>query len=105
MQTRSQIKSKNVSGSVTRNRVKTIEPIVHFSDNVLRPYSLRSNMDRSGSIQLATAIVQQEVAMELRSNKNKKVVEDLSPNIDFDEASRLWRANKRRMGNGCYKYI
>ena len=103
MQTRSQIKSKNVSGSVTRNRVKTIEPIVHFSDNVLRPYSLRSNV--SGKLHLAPAIVQQEVAMELRSNKNKKVVEDLSPNIDFDEASRLWRANKRRMGNGCYKYI
>lgn len=25
-------------------------------------------------------------------------------NIDFDEASRAWRANKRSMGNGTYKY-
>ena len=100
MQTRSQSKSQNVSGSVTRNRV---EPIVRFDDSIQRPYSLRSNV--TGTLLLAPTIVQQEVARELRSNKNKKVMEDLSPNIDFDEASRLWRANKRRMGNGCYKYI
>ena len=25
-------------------------------------------------------------------------------NIDFDEASRAWRANKRSVGNGTYKY-
>jgi hypothetical protein len=25
--------------------------------------------------------------------------------IDFDGASAAWRANKRRMGNGCYKYV
>jgi hypothetical protein len=26
-------------------------------------------------------------------------------NIDFDEASEAWRANKKYIGNGCYKYI
>jgi len=26
-------------------------------------------------------------------------------NIDFDEASAAWRANKKSSGNGCYKYI
>ena len=25
--------------------------------------------------------------------------------IDFDEASEAWRANKKPVGNGCYKYI
>jgi hypothetical protein len=25
--------------------------------------------------------------------------------IDFDEASRLWMANKKKMTNGCYKYV
>jgi hypothetical protein len=25
--------------------------------------------------------------------------------IDFDEASLLWRANKKSIKNGCYKYI
>ena len=26
-------------------------------------------------------------------------------NIDFDEASAAWKANKTPTGNGCYKYI
>ena len=25
--------------------------------------------------------------------------------FDFDEASQLWRANKKRLANGCYEYI
>ena len=25
--------------------------------------------------------------------------------IDFDEASELWKSNKKYVGNGCYKYI
>ena len=26
-------------------------------------------------------------------------------NIDFDEASEAWKANKKSTGGGCYKYI
>jgi hypothetical protein len=26
-------------------------------------------------------------------------------NIDFDEASEAWRANKKSIGNGMYKYL
>jgi hypothetical protein len=26
-------------------------------------------------------------------------------NIDFDEASKAWKANKKSIGNGQYKYI
>ena len=26
-------------------------------------------------------------------------------NIDFDEASREWKSNKKSVKNGCYKYI
>jgi hypothetical protein len=26
-------------------------------------------------------------------------------NIDFDEASEAWRANKKSIGNGSYKYV
>ena len=26
-------------------------------------------------------------------------------NIDFDEASKAWKANKKSIGNGSYKYI
>jgi len=25
--------------------------------------------------------------------------------IDFDQASRAWKMNKKSLGNGCYKYI
>jgi hypothetical protein len=25
--------------------------------------------------------------------------------IDFDEASECWKSNKKRVGNGCYKYV
>lgn len=36
--------------------------------------------------------------------KTKKFVE-LEVNIDFDEASRLWKSNKKKMANCCYKYV
>lgn len=26
-------------------------------------------------------------------------------NIDFDEASKAWKSNKRSIGNGSYKYV
>ena len=36
-------------------------------------------------------------------------IETLTPlyevNIDFDEASKAWRANKRSIGNGHYRYL
>jgi hypothetical protein len=31
--------------------------------------------------------------------------ESYSVDIDFDEASNAWRANKRSTGNGCFKYV
>lgn len=33
------------------------------------------------------------------------LVKELEVNIDFDEASAAWRANKKSTGNGCYKYV
>lgn len=29
----------------------------------------------------------------------------LKVDIDFDEASKAWKANKKSIGNGCYTYI
>ena len=34
-------------------------------------------------------------------NKNKQIY---SNSIDFDEASRLWRLNKKYLGNGYFRY-
>ena len=30
---------------------------------------------------------------------------ELAVNIDFHDASVQWRANKKRLANGCYRYI
>ena len=40
--------------------------------------------------------------MKTRSQTRKQ---QLEVNIDFDEASRYWNMNKKRIGNGCYAYI
>lgn len=37
--------------------------------------------------------------------KREKMMEKYKVNIDFDEASEAWKANKKSTGNGCYKYI
>ena len=38
----------------------------------------------------------------ITSLKNKPMYD---VNINFDEASNLWRSNKKCIGNGSYKYI
>jgi hypothetical protein len=49
--------------------------------------------------------------MQTRSQTNlllKKVEQKLpllKVDIDFDEASKAWKSNKKSTGNGCYKYI
>lgn len=40
--------------------------------------------------------------MKTRSQTNAEI---LDVNIDFDEASRSWNANKKRTGNGTYVYV
>lgn len=35
----------------------------------------------------------------------ESIREELLVIIDFDDASEQWRANKKRLKNGCYKYI
>ena len=44
--------------------------------------------------------------METRSKAKQEAKKQLyQVNIDFDEASKCWRKNKKLIGNGCYKYI
>ena len=40
-----------------------------------------------------------------RREKEKENIVLYMVEIDFDEASRLWKANKKSIGNGSYKYI
>jgi hypothetical protein len=43
--------------------------------------------------------------MDTRSQTTYKNNALYEVNIDFDEASEAWRANKKYIGNGSYKYI
>ena len=38
-----------------------------------------------------------------QSKKQKSAIYEV--NIDFDEASKAWRSNKKNIGNGSYKYL
>jgi len=40
-----------------------------------------------------------------RMNNNIIIDNNIFKEIDFDEASREWRANKKQLPNGCYRYI
>jgi hypothetical protein len=40
-----------------------------------------------------------------RREKEKENIVLYIVEIDFDEASRMWKANKKSIGNGSYKYI
>ena len=40
--------------------------------------------------------------MKTRSQTKSSILE---VNIDFDEASKAWKANKKYVGNGSYKYV
>lgn len=41
----------------------------------------------------------------LQTNTIRETQQLYEVNIDFDEASESWRANKKSIGNGSYKYI
>ena len=44
--------------------------------------------------------------MQTRSQKKREnTIPKYEVNIDFDEASTAWKANKKSIGNGEYKYI
>lgn len=42
--------------------------------------------------------------MKTRSQQTNKI-QQLEVNIDFDDATKEWRSNKKSISNGCYKYI
>jgi hypothetical protein len=43
--------------------------------------------------------------MKTRSQTNREKSTIYEVNIDFDAASQAWKANKRSIGNGSYKYV
>jgi hypothetical protein len=43
--------------------------------------------------------------MKTRSQTKSETKQLYEVNINFDEASEAWRANKKSIGNGMYKYL
>lgn len=43
--------------------------------------------------------------MKTRSQTKYENIALYEVNIDFDEASEAWKANKKSIGNGSYKYV
>lgn len=43
--------------------------------------------------------------MNAKSQTHHKISPPYEVNINFDEASEHWKANKRHLGNGCYRYV
>ena len=45
------------------------------------------------------------MTIKTRSQTKREKSSIYEVNIDFDEASKAWRANKKSIGNGNYKYL
>ena len=46
-----------------------------------------------------------ETRQQTRDNEEYEMNVLYEVNIDFDDASEAWKANKKSTGNGCYKYV
>ena len=44
------------------------------------------------------------IKMQTRSQTRSNNIGMYKVEIDFDDASQAWKANKKSVGNGCYKY-
>ncbi|NDA90119.1 MAG: hypothetical protein EBY20_04325 [Alphaproteobacteria bacterium] len=47
----------------------------------------------------------EEIKEKCEFQRNEQNAFEYEVNIDFDEASAAWKANKKSTGGGCYKYI
>ena len=59
---------------------------------------------------IVTTNDQQQLARKMQTRSQTRTQASYSSalfqvDIDFDEASNAWKANKKSTGNGCYKYI
>lgn len=43
--------------------------------------------------------------MKTRSQTKTVHFQELAVDIDFDDASSAWLANKKKLNNGCYQYV
>jgi hypothetical protein len=127
MQTRSQSRKKcKIYSEVLMNIIETVHPVPKFNtlqDNQLKMVSPSKNKQNTNS-SLVFPIIENNETNEInivtrsRSKKNYPIhhsimnsisntIENIENkvDIDFDNASRAWMRNKRKLGNGEYSYI
>lgn len=97
MQTRNQSKKMHQESlTVVSGNLQTVEPPSLFEFK--KPPLLRSDSLLKISIEPPPQFELQKPPL-LRSDSLLKI------SIDFDDASKHWNANKKKMPNGCYKYV
>jgi len=75
-----------------------------------RSYNTRSstNNDSSSEPNIRTTLSEvkktSEPSIIITRSQHKKMEQGLTVEIDFNEASRCWMKNKKRVGNGMYSY-
>jgi hypothetical protein len=114
------MQSDSTHTMITRNRaanqLATVKPSTRSQTQVQSSSPTTRSQTQVKSIQSATKLpiqsatklplssssVVQEPRMVTRSSNNSPRYD---VDIDFDEASDAWRANKKSIGNGMFKYV
>lgn len=62
----------------------------------------RSQLKKELEIKLEEEL---QVQIQIKDKGGKEMVPIFEVDIDFDQASKCWKANKRSIGNGSYVYV
>lgn len=107
------------------NSNKSITSDVHIPKNKVMPMPKPESkthqvatqprmITRSQARKLAEEDETEVITLHVNPSKNRRIIpddNDITPrrssriNINFDEASKAWRSNKRSVGNGQFEYI
>ena len=91
------MQSDSTHTMITRNRAAnqsaTVKPVLAIDKPTTRSQT---------QVKLLSSSSVQEPRMVTRSRNNASRYD---VDIDFDEASEAWRANKKSIGNGMFKYV
>ena len=101
--------SSPTTRSQTQVRPATIKPIqsatklpIQSATKLPIQSATKLPIQSATKLPLSSSSVVQEPRMVTRSSNNSPRYD---VDIDFDEASEAWRANKKSIGNGMFKYV
>ena len=98
------IRRDSYASFVTCAPVKREKKVPQNLFTIIRTRSQTRNMVLSQPSNFVRSIDSHKDQQLNKPVNDRKILGELEVNIDFDDASREWRKNKRRMGNGTYSY-